>query len=300
MSGNRPLMQAMASQQKTLESLRKRNASLERQLAVQGLQMAYIARLAGVSKEMDAIRRQADIENPAQPVPNPGSEPAVESTEQAATPAAYDDPNAIGQTPGATQGVPAASTDVPMTPGESLPTAPFNNLTDVSAPVAGTETQLPPNQTRIETDVRVGDPMNPETAFPLNPAFGPSQQRGTTPPASGEMSQTASQRAMASMRLADLRISAGVARGDRYEVSAQIESDRAISPEMIRHEINTLQSVAKAAGKKARPGNLVPRAANTQDVRRTMPSLVPTQAAPITSVAGAVGAIDEDAESLFD
>lgn len=304
-SGNRPLMQAMASQQAELRQLRSRNATLEHENAVLGLQLSYIARLAGVTKELDAIRRQADlkrqadIENPAQPVPNPPSEPAVESTEQAATPAAYDDPNAIGQTPGATEGVPAAATGTPMDPGVTIPTAPYNQLTDVSAPVAGTETQLPLNQTRIETDVRVGDPNNPETAFPLNPAFGPSAQRGTTPPRSGEMSQTSSQRTVAAMRLAELRIQAGLSREDRFALTAKIERDQALTDAMIRHEITTLSQLAKAASKQSRPAGLVPRAASAQGVQRTMPSLV-TQPAPITSVAGAVGSIDEEAESLFD
>jgi hypothetical protein len=312
-------MQAMASQQQVLarqtnaiNTLARRNADLVHENAVLGLQLAYVAKLAGVSDEMDAIRAQAadvrkkaDIENPAQPVPNPPSEAPVETTEQAATPEAYDNPNSIGQTPGATQGVPAAATDTPMTPGTTLPTAPFNQLLDVSAPVAGTETQIPLNQTRIETDVRVGDPMNPETAYPLNPAFGPSQQQGTTPPRSGEMSQTAaqgSQRAMASMRLAKLRIQAGLAQGDEFAVTAGIEADKAMTGSLIRHEIATLSQMAKAASKQARPAGLVPRkAANQQGqgVQRTMPSLV-TQPAPITSVAGAVGAFDEDAESLFD
>ncbi len=315
MAGNRPLMQAMASQQQVLakqataiNTLSKRNADLTHENAVLGLQLAYVAKLAGVSDELDAIRTQAaemrkkaDIDNPAQPVPNPPSEAPVETTEQAATPEAYDDPNAIGQTPGATQGVPAAATDTPMTPGTTLPTAPYNQLLDVSAPVAGTETQIPLNQTRIETDVRVGDPMNPETAYPLNPAFGPSQQRGTTPPRSGEMSQTAavqgSQRAMASMRLAKLRIQAGLAKGDEFAVTAGIESDQAMTDSLIRHEIATLSQMVKAASKQQRPAGLVPRKAS--GVQRTMPSLV-TQPAPITSVAGAVGAVDEDAEALFD
>lgn len=309
-------MQAMASQQKTVDGLKRalaasqaRNADLEHEAAVQGLQLAYIARMAGVSDQLTAIRteadkmrKKADIENPAQPVPNPPSQPATESTEEAATPEAYDNPNAIGQTPGANQGVAAETTATPMDPGVTLPTAPFNNLQDVSAPVAGTETQLPLNQTRIETDVRVGDPMNPETAFPLNPAFGPSAQQGTTPPRSGEMSQTGSKqegRTMAAMRLAKLRIGAGLARGDEFAVTAQIEGDRSLSTEAIRAEVDTLTRVAKAAGRQARPRpqGLVPRAAS--GVQRTMPSLV-TQPAPITSVAGSVGAADLDAESLFD
>jgi hypothetical protein len=295
--GNRPLMQAMASQQATLGKLSARNTELERQLAIQGLQLAYVARLAGVTKEVEAIKRQADADNPAQPVPNPPSEQATESTEQAATPEAYDNPNQIGQTPGANQGVAAETTATPMDPGVTLPTAPYNQLLNVSAPVAGTETQLPLNQTRIETDVRVGDPMNPETAYPLNPAFGPSAQQGTTPPRSGEMSQTGSRnRAIASMRLARHRITAGLVRGDEFTVAASIEADQDLTDAMIRHEIATLSQVTKAAARAARPQGLVPRAAS--GVQRTMPSLV-TQPAPITSVAGAVGASDDDAEDLF-
>jgi hypothetical protein len=291
-------MQAMASQQKTLRDVQARNTELERQLAVQGLQLAYVARLAGVTKEVDAIKRQADADNPAQPVPNPPSEQASESTEQAVTPEAYDNPNQIGETPGANQGVAAETTATPMDPGVTLPTAPYNQLLNVSAPVAGTETHTPPDTTRIETDVRVGDPMNPETAFPLNPAFGPSAQQGTTPPRDGEMAQTGSRtRTMASIRLARLRVQAGTARGDELSVAATIDADRELSDAMIRHEISTLSQVSKAASRQPRPQGLVPRSAS--GVQRTMPSLV-TQPAPITSVAGAVGATDEDAESLFD
>lgn len=303
-SGNRPLIQALASQQKVVEGLRRANAALGHENAVLGLQVAYIARLAGISKELEAIRRQADIQreadidNPAQPVPNPASQPATESTEQAATPEAYDNPNQIGETPGANQGVAAEMTATPMDPGVSIPTSPYNNLVDVSAPVSGTETHVPDNMTRIETDVRVGDPMNPETAFPLNPAFGPSAQQGTTPPREGEMSQTtSSRRTMASIRLARLQIAAGIARGDDLSLAARIESDRSLTDAMIRREIATLSQVTKAAAKKSRPSQLVPRAA--QSGQRMAPSMA-TQRAPITSVAGAVGMADEDAESLFD
>jgi hypothetical protein len=272
-------------------------AALLHKNAVMELQLTYIARVAGLSNELAAIRRQADIDNPAQPVPNPPSQPAVESTEQAMTPEAYDNPNQIGETPGANQGVAAEMTATPMDPGVTLPTAPFNNLTDVQAPVSGTETHTPPETTRIETDVRVGDPMNPETAFPLNPAFGPSQQQGTTPPRDGEMSQTATRnRTMASIRLARLQIAAGIAAGDDLAVAATIESNASLSNEAIRAQIDTLTAVTKAAARQPRPQGLVPRAAS--GVRRTTPSLV-TQPAPITSVAGAVGMVDEDAEALF-
>lgn len=297
MAGNRPLMQALASQQKVLMAQKAATARVQHENAVLRLQLAYVARLAGVSDALAAIRRQADIDNPAQPVPAPGSQPATESTEQAMTPEAYDDPNAIGETPGANQGVAAETTATPMDPGVTLPTNPFNNLVDVEAPVSGTETHTPPETTRIETDVRVGNPMNPETAFPLNPAFGPSAQRGTTPPSSGEMSQTAGRnRTMASIRLARLQIAAGIAAGDDLDVAAGIEANAGLSNDALRAQIDTLTAVTKAAARQPRPQGLVPRAAS--GVRRTTPSLV-TQPAPITSVAGAVGAVDEDAESLF-
>jgi len=297
-SGNRPLIQAMASQQKTIEDQK-------RQIAVQALQLAYIARVAGVTAQMEEIRKAADIENPAQPVPNPPSEPAVESTEEAVTPEAYDNPNQIGQTPGANEHVPAAAVDTPLAPGTTLPTSPYNELVNVSAPVAGTETHVAPDMTRIETDVRVGDPMNPETAFPLNPsALGPSQQQGTTPPRSGEMSQTAGNRTMASLRLARLRLSVGTATGDDLEVAARIEANASLSDASIRTQIETLESVVKAAGTRTasqRPAGVVPRSAPQRQVQRTMPSLVaqPAPQPPITSVAGAVGAIDTEAEDVF-
>jgi hypothetical protein len=303
-AGNRPLMQALASQQRVMGQQAELLKQARHENNVLRLQLAFVARMAGVSKELDAIRRQADIDNPAQPVPNPPSEQAAESTEEAVTPEAYDNPNQIGQTPGANEHVPAAAVDTPLQPGTSIPTSPYNMLENVSAPVSGTETHVPDNMTRIETDVRVGDPMNPETAFPLNPsAMGPSQQKGTTPPRDGEMSQTGSRnRMVASLRLARLQIAAGTARGEDLEVAAGIEANASLSDRDIRTRISALTEVVQAQGQRTaaqRPAGVVPRAASG-GVQRTMPSLVPQErSTPITSVAGAVGAIDEDAEGIF-
>lgn len=306
-SGNRPLMQALASQQQVLGQQAAQLRAQAHENSVLRLQLAYVARLAGVSNELAAIRRQADIDNPGQPVPNPPSEAPAETTEEAVTPEAYDNPNQIGQTPGANQHVPAEMTDTPLTPGTSIPTSPFNELLNVSAPVAGTETHVPNDMTRIETDVRVGDPMNPETAFPLNPAFGPSAQQGTMPPGSGEMSQTGSRnRMVSSLRLARLRIAAGLSTGEDLVVAAQIEGDRNATEAAIRQQIATLTEVVKAQTARTasqRPAGIVPRAASAT-VRRTTPSLVPQAGEQqsqqqIVSVAGAVGMIDEDAESVF-
>lgn len=253
----RPLLNVVAAQQKLI-------SDLGREIGTLRLQLAYVARLAGITDHLAAIRREADADNPAQPVPNPASQSASESTEETLKPGANDNPNTPGLTPGANTGVPAKTTTTPMDVGTTLPTNPYTNLQDVTAPVSGTETHVPNEQTRIETDVRVGDPMNPETAFPINPAFGETnRQSPAKAPASGEMSQTGS-RTMASFRLAKLRIQAGLEPNNEFAVVAKIEQDRSLSDAMINNEIRTLSSVAKAASARQRPANLVPKAASQQ------------------------------------
>lgn len=277
---SRPLMQAVAAQQRAM-------ANLEHENSVLRLQLAYVARLAGISDQLSAIRKECDADNPAQPVPNPASQSASESTEEAVTPEAYDNANTPGQTPGANAHVPAAATATPMDVGTSMPTNPYTNLVSVTAPVSGTETHVPNEQTRIETDIRVGDPMNPETAFPINPAFGDTnRQSPAKAPASGEMSQTGS-RTMAAFRLAKLRLQAGLTNGDEFEVVASIESSNMTERDMA-NEIATLSQVAKAASARRRPANLVPKAA----AQRPQVSLQSTASA-------SSGYDDGDAEDLF-
>jgi hypothetical protein len=279
--GNRPAQAAMQAQQQQInmtaqkvKSLAEENDSLRKTVAKQGLVIDYIARVAGITEHVAAIHKQADAENPAQPVPNPPSQPATESTEEAVTPEAYDHPLAPGQTPGSVQDLPADTTGTPMDPGTTLPTAPYNELVDVQAPVSGTETQLPLEQTRTEVDVRVGDPMNPEVAYPWT---------------------TASQnRTVASLRLARLRIQAGTAEGDDIQVAASIEGDEKITTEAISHEIHTLEGVVRAAARRTqRPANVVPRSASVQ---RTAPSLVGGQQQGLVSEA-ALGSVSDDLEN---
>lgn len=267
----RPIIAAVQEQQQTVESLR-------RTVAKQGLALDYISRLAGVSDEVAAIFRTADVENPAQPVPNPPAQPATTSTEEAVAPEAYDNPQAPGMTPGSVQHVPADATGTPMDAGTTLPTAPYNQLVDPQAPVAGTQVgEVPLEQVRTEVDVRVGDPMNPEVAFPLN------------------NQATAANRTMASMRLARLRIQAGTATGDDLQVAASIEANAALSNEAIESEISTLAGVVKAASRRSqRPAGAVPKAAASG---RVTPSLV--QQPGITAEAGAYGSDDSDAEDIF-
>jgi hypothetical protein len=239
---SRPLMAALAAQQQVIDDQRV-------QLSVQGQQIALIARLAGITTEVEALAKTADIANPAQPIPDPGEQGPSETTEQAATPETNDDVRSPGQTGNSTAGVPAATTDTALTPGGTLPAEPYNTLQDVTAPVSGTNTgEVGGEQTRIETDVRVGNPMQPEVAFPWTIS---DNQSNSAPPSDGEMSQTGggASRTHACLRLARLQIQAGVARGDDLTLAATIETNPRYSDALIGHEINVLSGVVKSASR---------------------------------------------------
>lgn len=262
----RPALEALAAQQEIINGLK-------RTVAKQDLLIDYIAKVAGLTPQVTAIRKKADALNPAQPVEDPPSQPATETTEQAATPEAYDDPQALGQTPGSVTHLPADATGTPMDPGTTLPTAPYNELVNVQAPVAGTETHVPYDQTRTEVDVRVGNPMNPQVAYPW----------------------TTASRGIASMHLAQLRLQAGTADGDQIQVAASIEGDQGLTSEAIAHEIDTLSGVVKAASRRTqRPAGVVPRA--QASVGRTTPSLVPATMQTEASAQGGVAADMENAD----
>jgi hypothetical protein len=278
----RPLMAAVAAQQKQITKMARENAILR-------LQLGYVAQLAGVTKQVEAIRKKADIENPAQPVANPPSEGPFETTEEAVQPEAFDDVRNPGMTPGSVSKVPAETTDVALAPGESLPTSPFNELENVQAPVSGTETQLPLNQTRIETDVRVGDPMNPQVAYPWD--ISPNQSNGGTTASKGN-------RTIASIQLARLQINAGLSpdEGNDLVLGAKIESSK-ISDGEIFSTIRTLASVQKAASRQPRPAGLVPRSAS---VRRTTPSLAGDSGLATVAQASSVSDDTADADLFLD
>lgn len=296
-----------------LAALEKRVAEQGRMIRAQaamletaGQQLHYLGTLAGTNKEFDAIKAQgakkiADIMNPAQPIPDPPSSGPTESTEQAEQPETFDDPRNPGLTPGSTQGVPAQQVDTPLQPGATLPTAPFNQMVDVTQPVAGTETHVPNNQTKIETDVRVmDDPMNGQgpsaPAFPLNPAFAPdgAASVGTAQQVGGPG------RTMASIHLARLRKRAGLVSPnvDDLVEGAKIEKDASLTEEAIRTEIRTLEGVAKVASAQAqvrRPqGGPIPRTARAD---RRAPSLA-ANTESVVALASA-GVDEDDASDLF-
>ena len=92
MSINRTaLHQAMESQQRQIEAQRRQISQLVAHASLQDGIIDYVAKLAGISKQVTAIRKKADVLNPAQPIPDPNPVPPSETTQEAATPEAYDD-----------------------------------------------------------------------------------------------------------------------------------------------------------------------------------------------------------------
>lgn len=280
----RPALQALASQQQQIQTLLAQNNALaafasaaQEEITVLKNQMHALAKVAGFDGEMEgirstALRALADINNPAQPVEAPASEAAAETTEQALAPDTHDNVMNPGMTPGSVKDLAADTTTTPLVPGETLPTNPYNQLVNVEAPVAGTETQRPLSETKIETDVRVGNPMVPDVAFPWT--------------------IKSSSRTMASIRLARLQIEAGIAEGDDLALAEKIASTEGLTDEAIDAQISTLASVQRVASRQ-RPAGLVPRAASVQ---RTVPSL----AAGDTGIQATAAAADDDASDLFD
>jgi hypothetical protein len=290
---SRPVLAAVQDQQKMIQALQAK-------VAKQELVLAFLTKMAGVSDHVAAIEKQADAANPGQPIPDPPGAAPSESSDQARTPEAQDDPRQQGVTPGSNQGIAADSTDVALAPGQSLPTSPYGDLEDVSAPVDGTQTHVPNEQTRLEVDVRVGDPTNPEQAYPWTLGNEAPQAEDAVSRGDAAINQQAAKqnRTMASIHLARLRLAAGIAQGDDLQVAAAIDGDKEISDHDISKEISVLSSVTKAASKKAssRPSNLVPKSASVQ---RTVPSLASDSG--LSSTASAASLADDTADSdLFD
>jgi hypothetical protein len=286
-------MTAVAAHQGIIDQQRAQLARQEAQLAVQGRQIARIAQLAGISSEIEALApRTADIANPAQPIPDGPEQAPSETTEQAAQAETNDDVRSPGQTGNSTSGVPAAATDTALTPGGTLPAEPYGNLQDVTSPVSGVNTgELAPDQTRIETDVRVGDPAQWDVAFPWTMS---ENQSNSNPPSSGEMAGAGSpSRTHACLRLARLQIQAGIASGEDLSVAAALEADANRTDQLIANEIGVLTGVVKAASARPAPAN--GRVANVRGTGRVAPSL----ASQATASAAPLGG-DGNLSDLFD
>lgn len=266
----------------TLRSLALRQAAQIDQLT-RGLHA--LAKAAGIEPHVrEAMLRTADVQNPAQPVPEPNPVPATTTTQEAETPEAFADVQAPGLVPGSTNDVAADAESTAYTPGMDIEGPALKQLIDVTAPVDGTQNPQPLSDVRTETDVRVGNPMNPQVAFPLRGEFQNAQRLS---------SKQEQGRTMVALRLAKLRIATGTAQGDDLEVAAGIERDASLSVDAMEREITTLTQVRTASAKRtqAPKSNLVPKAARVQ---RTVPSLQAT--------AATTGSLDLDVQDadLFD
>jgi hypothetical protein len=282
-------------------------AALERENRILRAQLHFIADLAGVRGELEQIRRQADLANPASPVPDPPEEGPSETTEEALAPDTNADANRPGAEAGSLTRVPAEQVTTPMTPGVEIQTPPASNLVSVTAPVQGTNPSqdggVPIEQRRIETDVRVnpnplaaegpgiGGVGNDGTAFPwlLNAGDGqPIQQAASLrPPANAQ--EASGLRTMSSIRLARMRVQAGLAQGDELTVGQLIERDSSLTQPMINREIEILSKVAQ------RPAAAPMR---RQAAARPAPSLAPNLA-PVYASASSASSEADDLADLF-
>jgi hypothetical protein len=162
----------------------------------------------------------------------------------------------------------------------SIPTPPFNELLDVTAPVQGTPTHVPNEQTRLEVDVRVGNPDDPTYNFPLIPAFEGTPSTGANDQDLRAKSNKNQVRVLQALKLAKLRIAAGLERDDEIAVTGSIESG-SLTDELIAHEISTLEKVV-GMHKAAQARTLAAKSAKGNT--RAVPSLAPEGPRPRLSI----------------
>jgi hypothetical protein len=243
----------MSSTLKTLAEVKRLLQEVKKnQRAVQA-QVEYIGKAAGLERQLKVVRKRADAENPAQPVPEPAPVAPAMTTEEA-----RDHTDADLLTPGGVSEVSDVSEDLNvdlLTPGEVWPVE-LTDGGDVTAPVAGT---TEPNS----YDEMVTRPEVQHRGLDTELAYDESQ------PLFGEEAKEA--RFVAALRLARLRLQAGIASGDDLTLATSISQSK-MKTSAIRQEIKTLDEVVKAGQKKpvsrTAARRLVPKAAG-----RTAPSM---------------------------
>lgn len=243
-----------------------------------------------------AMSRTADVQNPAQPVFEPPPGPAPFDGVETKTPEAMESPMNPGLVPGSTNDVAADATTTVYQPGNDLPGNALHQLVDVTQPTEGTTGPQPIDTVRTLTDVRVGDPMVPDVAFPLRGPFAEQQSlQGRT--SAKDNGSEGGRRAMACMRLVEARAAAGddEAASNKFELIAAIEKDASRTTADIEREIELRTQIGKTSGKQAPPRGLVPRAASSGG-QRAVPSMRSEASYGGTPVGG--GEI-EDADLFF-
>lgn len=285
----------------------------EQQILIEGhqAQIDAIADLAGIdlTRHKEATHRRvaslgektADVDNPAQPIPEPTPEAPYTTTQEEIAPinpsapeggSLPDDPTTPGAT-SVTDVSPDATTSVDTVGGTVLDEPLDLNEQDPTRPVEGTTEMRPLDEVKIETDVVAETGDTSTVKFPLTDAF--SAQPRTT----GSQDRT-----FASLRLARLRMQANIATGDELALGEAIASSD-LTDEAIASEIGTLAQVVQAS-RSANPDaeqrrRLVPRQANSGngDVERQTPSFGGGSLPSIEALASSASGITED-EVLFE
>lgn len=297
----RPALDALREQQKLID---QQQHMINRLMATASKQHSQIQRLtAGLTVlaanggeelvgqvKVAMIRKRADEQNPAQPVPEPAPEPATSTTAEAEAPEVMTNVTIPGLVPGSTNDVAANAVSTAYTPGMDIASPVVHNLVDPTRPVDGTQGPRPVSETITHPEVRVGNPMNPQTAYPLTGPFANAQRT-----AAQDADATTT---MAALRLARLKIAAGVEQGEDIALAQRIASSSDLAT--IQHDINTYTEIGqKAAARRAQgpaqaaPRGVVPR---TAGVQRTVPAL---GAAPQFRTTASADGVDPDIESIF-
>lgn len=306
----RPALRAIAEQQVRLIATEEKVAVIARLAGVEP-QMKEIDRRA--NRRIASIKRRADAENPAQPVEESSTEGPTDSTQETLGDVKRDQPEGGSQpsanditNPGSTDTTdvsPDATTTVtdPVVAhrrrarrkqGEALVDEPLDlNKEDVTQPVDGTTGKRPLEEVRIETDIETSPSAESETQ-------NNNDAQGIEGPEDSPAEKVSSQRTFASIRLARLRIAAGIAQGDDLMLGDSIARS-AMSDHDITAEVKTLEAVAsvkpKAVEQPAPRRSGVPSRAAS----RTVPSLAPTAGftAPTPPITAGTPSADE---FLFD
>lgn len=281
----RLLRQAAEARTATLEQQIFRLASLvgaDEDPVLRDLNEQGFRNMASLHNQAAKIRVTADERDPGEPVPEPPTAQPVVTEQEAAQPAARADVTQLGATP-ITDVSADATIAVDQPYGETAFMPLELNEVDVTAPVNGTQGHLPPEQTIVPVEVRVGDPDQAQPSFPITwgnqgPIVGPGvgtggpevQRAPGSPPAvqgGTTASVSNSDRTYASMNLARLRIKAGLVdpTTDDLVLAQSIDKNSSLEDGMIHQEIELLKNVIKGSQNQGKTAarNLVPRSTTT-------------------------------------
>jgi hypothetical protein len=262
----RPMMKVVAEQQDQIRKLEAQNAWL----------YSAVNRLATVAGLKQVT---ADENNPADPIPSPGAEAPYSTLEQERQPGARADVAAIGGVPGETDVAADSTTTVDAIGGINADT-PYNVSEDVTKPTEGTDGHRPLDEVRTRPRVEFGNPLKPDAAFPLQGEWA------------GKATVGSASRGFAALRLARLRIEAGIEQGEDVVIAQRIEADASISDGLLAYEAETLTKTISAGARRTTAAAQPQR--RQAAATRAVPSVAASAPAPtLGSTTGAAVSADE-------